>query len=68
MDTWTAENNRLWLRDLLPASAYFDKSRIMTFGYDSGLTCRASHMQLDDWADTLLHSIDNSRTSDKAGS
>ncbi|GME23020.1 hypothetical protein L207DRAFT_627774 [Neofusicoccum parvum] len=31
--TWTADNNVLWLRDLLPAE--IPRARILTYGYDS---------------------------------
>lgn len=65
IDTWTASNNKMWLRDLLPASTYFTKSRIMTFGYDSDLTDRQTVMRLENWAESLLDSVDQARTSDK---
>ena len=62
MDTWTAQNGKMWFRDFLPMeTSYFRKSRIMTFGYDSDLKGRDSVMELDDWAGTLLNDICASR-------
>jgi hypothetical protein len=66
IDTWTAENGKMWLRDILPTSDGFQKSRIMTFGYDSDLTAIASTMSVEDWAKTLLTSVNNIRTSPNA--
>ncbi|UPK97374.1 hypothetical protein LCI18_008309 [Fusarium solani-melongenae] len=54
IDTWTAKNGKMWLRDYLPSTGYFDQSRIMTFGYDSDLTSKESVMTVDSWADSLL--------------
>ncbi|KAF4338455.1 eukaryotic translation initiation factor 3 [Fusarium beomiforme] len=69
IDTWTAENGQLWLRDFLPAYEHtktnFKKSRIMTFGYDSDLTDRSTVMELENWAETLLLSLNEVRTSEK---
>ncbi|KAM0259890.1 hypothetical protein ACHAPA_010497 [Fusarium lateritium] len=65
MDTWTAEGGAMWPRDYLSSSEYFEKSRVMTFGYDSDLTDREIVMNLDNWAQTLLHSLDEVRTSEK---
>ncbi|SCN65891.1 uncharacterized protein FFB20_12367 [Fusarium fujikuroi] len=64
MDTWTAVNGKMWLRDLLPEHENFINSRIMTFGYDSDLTDKITVMGLDDWAETLLRSLNEVRTSD----
>ncbi|RSL40453.1 hypothetical protein CEP54_016115 [Fusarium duplospermum] len=54
IDTWTAKNGKMWLRDYLPSTGYFSKSRVMTFGYDSDLTSKKSVMTVDSWADSLL--------------
>ncbi|KAF5983785.1 hypothetical protein FCOIX_3001 [Fusarium coicis] len=64
MDTWTAGNGKMWLRDLLPQHENFKNSRIMTFGYDSDLTDKITVMGLNDWAATLLRSLDEVRTGD----
>ncbi|KIL85349.1 eukaryotic translation initiation factor 3 protein [Fusarium avenaceum] len=66
MDTWTAEGGAMWPRDYLSSSEYFEKSRVMTFGYDSDLTNRETVMTLDNWAETLLQSLDEVRISEKA--
>ncbi|KAF4946473.1 hypothetical protein FGADI_11111 [Fusarium gaditjirri] len=66
MDTWTAGNGKMWLRDLLPEHDKFKNSRIMTFGYDSDLTDRDTVMELNDWAATLLRSLNEARTGDTA--
>ena len=52
----------MWLRDLLPGSAHFDKSRIMTFGYKSTLVDRTSNERIQDWADELLRQVGYVRT------
>lgn len=54
IDTWTAKNGKMWLRDYLPSTGYFGESRVMTFGYDSDLTSKQSVMTVDSWADSLL--------------
>ncbi|RYC80265.1 hypothetical protein BFJ63_vAg16850 [Fusarium oxysporum f. sp. narcissi] len=66
IDTWTANNGRMWLRDFLPVSNHFKGSRIMTFGFDSDLTDRSTVMELENWAETLLLSLNEVRTTDKA--
>jgi hypothetical protein len=66
MDTWTAkENNTMWLRDVLPTTTYFKKSRIMTFGYDSDMRAKGTVMNMEDWAQTLLTSVNSVRMSEK---
>ncbi|KAF5671213.1 AAA ATPase domain-containing protein [Fusarium heterosporum] len=65
MDTWTSEGGTMWPRDYLKSSEYFEKSRVMSFGYDSDLTDRKSTMTLEDWAEALLRSVDEVRVSDK---
>lgn len=65
MDTWTTTNNKMWLRDLLPVSEYFAKSRVMTFGYDSDLTDHRSVMRIENWAQSLLDSVNQVRLSNK---
>ncbi|PNP85063.1 hypothetical protein FNYG_01588 [Fusarium nygamai] len=62
MDTWTADNGQMWLRDLLPEHEKFKNSRIMTFGYDSDVTDRSTVMELENWAETLLRSLNEVRT------
>ncbi|KAF5012463.1 hypothetical protein FDECE_1515 [Fusarium decemcellulare] len=63
IDTWTADNGDMWLRDYLPSSEYFTKSRIMTFGYDSDLTNKKTVMTLENWAESLLHNLNEVRRS-----
>ena len=52
----------MWLRDLLPLSAQFDKSRIITFGYNSTLVNKTSNDRIQDWADELLRQVGYVRT------
>ncbi|KAG5793107.1 hypothetical protein H9Q69_007845 [Fusarium xylarioides] len=66
IDTWTATNGKMWFRDFLPEDETFKSSRIMIFGYDSDLTDRSTVMELENWADTLLRSVNEVRTGDKA--
>lgn len=66
IDTWTAKNGKMWLRDYLPSTGYFDESRIMTFGYDSDLTSKESVMTVDSWADSLLEYLSLIRKSQNA--
>ncbi|KAG5782196.1 hypothetical protein H9Q73_004172 [Fusarium xylarioides] len=66
IDTWTANRGKMWLRDLLPEHENFKNSRIMTFGYDSDLTDRSTVMELENWVDALLRSLNEVRTGDKA--
>lgn len=47
----------MWLRDLLPNSSPLERSRIMTFGYDSTLINRKSSDRIRDWADELLRQV-----------
>lgn len=37
----------------------------MTFGYDSDLLDKRTVMTIDDWAESLLHALNDVRTSDK---
>ena len=62
-DTWSG-SSKMWLRDMLPGSAPFDKSRIMTFGYNSTLVNRSSNDRLQDWADELLKQLGYNRTTE----
>ncbi|TVY69839.1 Protein SERAC1 [Fusarium oxysporum f. sp. cubense] len=55
----------MWLRDFLPEHENFKNSRVMTFGYDSDLTDRSTVMELENWAETLLQSLDEVRTGKK---
>ncbi|KAJ4319924.1 hypothetical protein N0V84_006107 [Fusarium piperis] len=66
IDTWTAKNGKMWLRDYLPSTGYFNESRIMTFGYDSDLTSKESVMTVDNWADSLLQYLSLIRRSQQA--
>ena len=52
----------MWLRDLLPNSTPLERSRIMTFGYDSTLINRKSNDRIRDWADELLRQVGYVRT------
>ncbi|KAH7493324.1 hypothetical protein FOMA001_g2044 [Fusarium oxysporum f. sp. matthiolae] len=65
IDTWTADSGKMWLRDFLPEHESFKNSRVMTFGYDSDLTDRSTVMELENWAETLLQSLNEVRTSEK---
>lgn len=65
MDTWTTTSNKMWLRDFLPVSEYFAKSRVMTFGYDSDLTDHRSVMRIENWAQSLLDSVNQVRLSNE---
>ena len=47
----------MWLRDFLPTSTPFDRSRIMTFSYDAALLDRTSDSSPVVWADELLREI-----------
>ncbi|KAJ4234663.1 hypothetical protein NW759_001654 [Fusarium solani] len=66
IDTWTAKNGKMWLRDYLPSTGYFNESRVMTFGYDSDLTSKQSVMTVDSWADSLLEYLSLIRKSQHA--
>ncbi|KAL5617889.1 hypothetical protein FOVSG1_000111 [Fusarium oxysporum f. sp. vasinfectum] len=66
IDTWTANSGRMWFRDFLPEHENLKSSRIMTFGYDSDLTDRSTVMELENWAETLLRSLNEVRTGEKA--
>lgn len=55
-DTWQAET-KMWLRDLLPSSNSFERSRIMTFGYNSAPLDDKSVATLSDWAHDLLEQV-----------
>ena len=55
-------DSKMWLRDLLPWSAQFDKSRIMIFGYNSTLVNKNSNDRIQDWADELLRQVGYVRT------
>ena len=61
-DTWMGVS-KMWLRDLLPGSSPFAKSRIMTFGYNSTLVNRESNDRIKDWADALLRQVGFVKTS-----
>jgi hypothetical protein len=55
----------MWLRDFLPEHEKLKNSRIMTFGYDSDVTDRSTVMELENWAESLLRSLDEVRTGDE---
>ncbi|KAL7762718.1 hypothetical protein ACKLNR_009253 [Fusarium oxysporum f. sp. zingiberi] len=65
IDTWTANSGRMWFRDFLPEHENLKSSRVMTFGYDSDLTDRSTVMELENWAETLLRSLNEVRTGEK---
>ncbi|KAH6977393.1 hypothetical protein BKA56DRAFT_588222 [Ilyonectria sp. MPI-CAGE-AT-0026] len=65
IDSWTADNGKMWLKDYLPSSQHFTKSRIMTFGYDADLADQRSLMTLENWAENLLQMLMEVRTSKK---
>lgn len=52
----------MWLRDFLPNNPPFNRSRIMTFGYNSTLIDKRSNDRVKDWADDLLRSVGSIRT------
>lgn len=56
-NTWTAENNVHWLRDLLPAN--LPKARIICWGYDANTHAaeRVSWQYLYDHARTLVSDL-----------
>jgi triacylglycerol esterase/lipase EstA (alpha/beta hydrolase family) len=57
-DTWMADNGRVWLHDFLPNDPPFDRSRIMTFGYESTLVdTRKLTDRFEDYADQLIREI-----------
>ncbi|RSM18346.1 hypothetical protein CDV31_002865 [Fusarium ambrosium] len=66
IDTWTASDKGImWLRDYLPSSEGFSNSRIMTFGYDSDPTNKGTVARLENWAESLLHCLNEVRTSEE---
>ncbi|KAF8519810.1 hypothetical protein BU17DRAFT_89673 [Hysterangium stoloniferum] len=52
--SWTADNDKLWLRDLLPRDV--PSARILTYGYDAytEITATSSTRTLDDHAENFL--------------
>jgi hypothetical protein len=54
----------MWLWDLLPGSSPFDKSRIMKYGYNSSLVNSKLKENMRDWANGLLHGLNELRKSD----
>ena len=67
-DTWVAKtNDKMWLRDLLPTSKPFDKSRIMTFGYSSQLSDRSDLSGMSEWAHHLLTAMSSVRQTPEVG-
>jgi hypothetical protein len=59
MQTWIAENGKLWLRDFLPTQ--LPKARIMSFGYNSDTAFSAAVTDIDDVALMLLDRMDGER-------
>ena len=59
--TWTASNNILWLRDLLPDD--IPNARILSWGYDANTysTSRLSAQYLYDHARTLVSDLSRKR-------
>ncbi|KAI9708292.1 MAG: hypothetical protein M1828_003003 [Chrysothrix sp. TS-e1954] len=62
-DTW-ASSSTMWLRDLLPSSAPFDKCRISTFGYSSSLADRSAYAGIRQWPVDFLNQVSHIRTSE----
>lgn len=54
----------MWLRDLLPGGSPFNKSRIMTYGYNSSLVNSKFKENIRDWANGLLQGLNELRKSD----
>ncbi|RSM05228.1 hypothetical protein CEP52_006423 [Fusarium oligoseptatum] len=61
VDTWTAKNGKMWLRDYLPSTGYFSQSRVMTFGYDSDLTSK--HLSFPRWTSCEKGTLETGRLS-----
>lgn len=60
--TWTdPESGKFWLEDFLPEA--LPKSRIMTFGYDSGLAFNRSKAGIENFARDLLNRLRMVRSS-----
>jgi hypothetical protein len=57
--TWTHDNEKLWLRDFVPAS--LPTCRVFTFGYSSEVAFTRSRTSIDDFARSLLNSVDRVR-------
>jgi hypothetical protein len=54
--TWTdKDSGKFWLEDFLPEA--LPKSRIMTFGYDSGLAFSRSKAGVENFARDLLNRL-----------
>jgi hypothetical protein len=53
--TWTHENDKLWLRDFLPASLPY--SRTFSFGYSSEVAFSKSRGSIDQYARSLLNAL-----------
>lgn len=54
----------MWLRDLLPHTAPFESSRIMTYGYNCERGSKGAALGLKGWADDLLRQLCLIRTTD----
>jgi pimeloyl-ACP methyl ester carboxylesterase len=68
LNTWTADNKELWLRDFLPedlATADVDfapcSARIMTFGYDVKVYDQAASQRSETFAEDLLTALADRR-------
>lgn len=59
MDTWTAPNGKMWLKDFLPIQ--LPKARIMLFGYNSQVAFNASVNGIDEHAQNLLNRLSQKR-------
>jgi hypothetical protein len=57
--TWTHDNDQLWLRDFVPES--LPTCRVFTFGYSSEVAFTRSRTSIDDFARSLLNSVDRVR-------
>lgn len=57
--TWTAQNGRLWLRDLLPSA--LPNARILLFAYNSNVAFQTSAIGLRDASESLLDRLHSQR-------
>ena len=66
LDTWThEESKKCWLRDFLPECVR--GARILTYGYDTGLSISSSQARINDIASHLIESLLNEREGQKVG-
>jgi len=60
--TWTADNDKLWLRDFLAPKVPY--ARILLFGYNSNIMKGANTMHIGDHATNLLDRLARKRRDD----